>query len=511
MEKCQRCLNSEVSLICAHCPTINRICSLCDKKIHNIPSKLNHNRIPIENITINMNENISFENKKEPNESIISKDNKQNILIENNLNEGEMGESNINEENKNNIKNCSAILNNNNSSLTIDNMNLNFNNNTNNISGINQSLSNNNQNEIIPNKYNSTTYYLNNYQSKSTKNIGQNISENYNINFNNHKNNNSNNIDNASNLKLNSVFNKKLLLADNYSKDYINEIKKIFKKEKDELEYKNKVLESSINRLKIEFNEQISYLTKELENNQTNNILNMKVIKENYENKIEEIQKNNEIELSTLKEEISNFQNDKNQLNNSFLGEINQKNIIIQNLQKENEMLKNDLNIKIKEIEKLKNSFDEITIQYENKYEDDKKQIINDYEKKIKEIVENVENSKNNLINLIDKREMDIKDVLDQKNSEIMKLNMDINKLKDELKCHKINLIKIRDEKNSLLKENKIMKNKNFQNECNGQVQISEINNLKKENETLYEQIDKLKIELSKLDKMIFGKVRTKF
>ena len=51
----------------------------------------------------------------------------------------------------------------------------------------------------------------------------------------------------------------------------------------------------------------------------------------------------------------------------------------------------------------------------------------------------------------------------------------------------------------------------NFQNECNGQVQTSEINNLKKENETLYEQIDKLKIELSKLDIMIYGKVRTKF
>ena len=307
------------------------------------------------------------------------------------------------------------------------------------------------------------------------------------------------------------MFNKKLLLADNYSKEYINEIKKIFKKEKDELEYKNKILESSINRLKIEFNGRVAYLTKELENSQSNNLINIKALQDNYQDKIEEIKKNNEMEVSSLKEEIINFQNDKNQLNDSFLEEINAKNIVIKNLQKENENLKNELNIKNNEIAKLKNSFEEITLQYENKYEDDKKQIINDYELKIKEIVEKVENSKNSLISMVDKREMDIKEILEQKDNEIQNLNMNINRLKDELNCHKTNLIKIRDEKNNLLKENQFIKNMNFQNECNGQVQTSEINNLKKENETLYEQIDKLKIELSKLDIMIYGKVRTKF
>ena len=198
-------------------------------------------------------------------------------------------------------------------------------------------------------------------------------------------------------------------------------------------------------------------------------------------------------------------------MNNSYLGEINEKNLIIQNLKKENEQLKNELNIKNNEIQKLKNSFEEITLQYENKYEDDKKQIIDDYEQKIVQIVENVEKSKNSLISLIDKREIDIKDALEQKNGEIKKLNNDINKLKDELNCHKTNLIRIRDEKNRLLKENQIIKNRNFENECNGQVQISEINNLKKENEDLYGQIDRLKIELSKLDKLIYGKVRTNF
>ena len=526
MDKCQRCLKKEVSLKCLHCPTINRICNICDKEIHNTSLKINHNRIPIENITINMNENVSFENKKEPNENLVSNShiNKDVILIENNHQE-EQEDDNINYS-----KDCSAILKNNNTSETMDNMILNLNNYTNDISTINQSV-NNNINENLPKKYSSTTYYLNKYKNKSPKNIehqtygysNRNLinKSNDNYSYNNNSNNNNNNfllensnnssINNVSNLKSNSVFNKKLLLADNYSKEYINEIKKIFKKEKDELEYKNKILESSINRLKIEFNERVAYLTKELDNSQSNNLLNIKALKDNYEDKIDEIKKNNEMEVSSLKEEIINFQNDKNQLNDSFLGEINAKNIVIQNLQKENQNLKNELNIKNTEIEKLKNSFEELTYQYENKYEDDKKQIINDYEQKIKEIVEKVENSKNSLISMVDKREMDIKEILEQKNNEIQSLNMNINRLKDELNCHKTNLIKIRDEKNNLIKENQFIKNMNFQNECNGQVQTSEINNLKKENETLYEQIDKLKIELSKLDRMIYGKVRTNF
>ena len=56
-------------------------------------------------------------------------------------------------------------------------------------------------------------------------------------------------------------------------------------------------------------------LTKELESNQSNNDLNLKLIAENYQNKINEMKKQNEIEISTLKEEIFNTQNDKDELN----------------------------------------------------------------------------------------------------------------------------------------------------------------------------------------------------
>ena len=500
MEKCQRCTKNPITLQCFNCPIINRICSLCDKIIHNTTLKIDHVRVPIENVTLNLKENALFENKEEPNKM---------ILIEQNPQEESKEQENFYSNKR--IKNCSEIMKNNNSNSDImDNYNnIIYNANTNDLSTLNQSK-NLEENTIENNskKYSHTKFYLLRNKTKPTQ-YEQKISLTENK-LNNDINTNKNIEENKDNI-LNSVFNKKLLIADKYSKEYINEIKKIFKKEKDELEYKNKILENSIKKLKIEFNEHVAYLTKELESKQSNNDLNIKLISENYQNKIDEINKNNEIEISSLKEEIFNTQNDKNELNNSFIEEITQKNQIIQNLQKENEELKNELNIKNNEIEKLHKSFDELTLQYETKFSESKKDLTQDFQNKMAQIIDKFESSKNALIESIDNREAEIKQILEIKNNEIKELYLNIQQLNEELNCHKINLIKIRDERNYLLKENEAIKNNFYQKECDERIQINEINNLKKENDVLYKQVDKLKIELSKLDVMIYGKVRNKF
>ena len=501
MEKCQRCSKNKITLQCFNCPLINRICSLCDKIIHNNTLKIGHVRVPIENVTLNLKDNQIFESKKEPNNNMI--------YIEQNSQE-ESREQKYLDNNK--INNYSTIVKTNNNSEISDNFNININNNvnTNDLSTLNQSKNlEAEENKTIENNtknYNKVKFYLGRNKNKLTK-----LHEQITFSKDNLDNNNKIVEENKENKIYNSVFNKKLLIADNYSKEYINEIKKIFKKEKDELLYKNKILENSITKLKIEFNEHVANLTKELESNQSNNDLNLKLITENYQNKINEMKKQNEIEISTLKEEIFNTQNDKDELNNSFIEEITQKNQIIQNLQNENEQLKNELNSKNNEIEKLQKSFDELTLQYETKYEENKNNLAKEFQEKMSQIIQTFEGSKNNLIESIDNRETEIKDILEIKNNEINNLYLNLQNLQDELNCHKINLIKIRDERNYLLKENEIIKKKLFQNECNEKIQFNENNNLKKENEDLYQQIDKLKIELSKYDMMIYGKPRTKY
>ena len=160
MEKCQRCSKKPITLQCFNCPIINRICSLCDKIIHNTKLKIDHVRVPIENVTLNLKENQSFENKEEPNNKMI--------LIEQNFQEESKEQENIN--------NCSEIKNNDNSIEIMNNLNMNINNNinTNDLSTLNQSK--NNEDKTIEDnsqKYSHTKFYLLRNKNKPNKDYQQ--------------------------------------------------------------------------------------------------------------------------------------------------------------------------------------------------------------------------------------------------------------------------------------------------------------------------------------------------
>ena len=469
MEKCQRCFKNDALIQCMNCPTIRNLCNTCDKIIHNLPSKQNHSRIPIENLTINLNskELYPIQNQIQPEQEPKN----------NSITPPSIIQFNSTNTNENSISNIDNIINQNKSR---DEMNININDEVSDFDTINSNKKEDN---------NKPVKFMNHYQSKSFVIP-------------------SSKIDSPPKDINNSVFNKQLLITNNYSKEYVNEIKKIFKKEKDNLEYKNKALETSINKLKMEFNNQIINISKELEDGKLNNISVIKNLQENHENEMNEIKKNFDIEKSALREDIITLENEKQTISVKFNTEIENKDLKIKNLQKKIEELKIIISQKDEEIFNMKNSFDEISTQYEQKYNNSVKDLINEYENKMKDMISNFENSKNNLINLVDEREKDVKNALDEKNKVILELNESINNLKEELKCHKTNLIKIRNDKEGLLQENIQMRDEIFQFQCNNQVYVNEINRLKKENEDLYIQTDKLKIELSRMDKIIYGRVR---
>ena len=168
MEKCQRCSKNPITLQCFNCPLINRICSLCDKIIHNTALKIDHVRVPIENVTLNLKDNQEFENKEEPN-------NNKMIFIEQNFQEESKEDENFNNER---IKNFSTILPMKNSSEIIDNINTNIQNNinTNDLSTLNQSK--NMDDKTIENnsqKYRNTKFYLLKNKDKTLKGNHQNF------------------------------------------------------------------------------------------------------------------------------------------------------------------------------------------------------------------------------------------------------------------------------------------------------------------------------------------------
>ena len=104
---CERCKNAEVTLICDECSPFHNYCHKCDEIIHQLPSRINHNRKnvlnnttpigyqkhnrssqniilnnPFENDNINMN-NISLQNR--PTYQISNSNSAQNIFQENKI------------------------------------------------------------------------------------------------------------------------------------------------------------------------------------------------------------------------------------------------------------------------------------------------------------------------------------------------------------------------------------------------------------------------------------------
>ena len=444
MENCQRCLKNKSSFQCTECPSFNTLCTRCDKIIHNIANKQNHRRILLGQLPVLSNKEI----KDDINKNLINSEFNQiplsNIDIENDM---------MNQSKQNN-------------SLYIEQNNIN---NIDYSKNINEEILNNDEKKEI----------INNTAKKkeTSKDIINQV----------------------------SIFNSNLLIKDNYSKEYVNEIKKVFRKEKEFLEYKNKSLQYSLDKIKLEFSDQINTISKELEDIQNNNIININALKENYQNQISSLKSSHENEINTLQNTITQLNNELNNLKENYTQEIKEKNNLIKDLKNENERLNFEIKNKNEELIKAQNSFEIMSKQYEKEFSEEKSKIINDYEIKIEEIVKSVESTKNNLMNLIEQREFDMKNILDEKNTEIFKLNELNKKMKAELESHKINLINIKSNKENLYKENQKLKNEIHKLDCDTQLQVNEIMRIQQENQTLYEENNKLKIELNKLDNIIYS------
>ena len=444
MENCQRCLKNKSSFQCTECPSFNTLCTRCDKIIHNIANKQNHRRILLGQLPVLSNKEIKDDINKNLINSELNQIHLSNIDIENDM---------MNQSKQNN-------------SLYIEQNNIN---NIDYSKNINEEILNNDEKKEI----------INNTAKKkeTSKDIINQV----------------------------SIFNSNLLIKDNYSKEYVNEIKKVFRKEKEFLEYKNKSLQYSLDKIKLEFSDQINTISKELEDIQNNNIININALKENYQNQISSLKSSHENEINTLQNTITQLNNELNNLKENYTQEIKEKNNLINDLKNENERLNFEIKNKNEELIKAQNSFEIMSKQYEKEFSEEKSKIINDYEIKIEEIVKSVESTKNNLMNLIEQREFDMKNILDEKNKEIFKLNELNKKMKAELESHKINLINIKSNKENLYKENQKLKNEIHKLDCDTQLQVNEIMRIQQENQTLYEENNKLKIELNKLDNIIYS------
>ena len=477
---CERCKINKCKLFCEECQPFHNYCNQCDTAVHELPSRSNHNRIQIY-----LNPNIiNIQNKRSNNKNELKKNNSTKILFYTPKNYSHNSLSFIPNDIANTINN------------NLKNNNLN--------SYLNGTLSSKTPNTSILNQ--SYTYVYN--KNGSVAGVG---------------------LDDC----------KKV-----YTKDYVNELKIMHEKEKEELLYKINSLEKSINRIKSSLNEEIAkvkftQITTEKECNDK-----IEQIYLEYNSKIENLEKEKDYknkEILSLNQEIleqkkknENLFSSYEEIKNNFNNLQNEHKLLTKEYNNlENKSKKDNDNINQKLLEVMK-SYE----QYKEQSNIEKQNIINENRRKINDILkqkeleikeinlnnkENIKNELNNLnLNLTEKYEKIINDISNENNilrqdntflvekinflqekinqdNESNKKNMDLLKNENEEKnkkindfeknCNEINY-KNKDLENiitDLKNQNNELKQKNNEN-------IKEINNLKENNLTLNNEIKNVKL-----------------
>lgn len=318
-----------------------------------------------------------------------------------------------------------------------------------------------------------------------------------------------NNIDTNSNndMKNNIIISKdKHLIQNQYSKEYLKEIKDIFSKEKNELTYKNQILESNLSKLKSQFKLHTEELNNKMREIDEKSLHNKNAIEENmkiyYKSTIIEkdnlikdlnikiemmIEEDRDLKAKLIKSEkkVSELESEIRNKNSFYLKQEQKYETIISSLQEE--LVKN------KEF-------------HINNYRNEENRIINYYEDILYKIKEENKLKFENLDSQLTIKDNTIKELEALLNISTMTGSEDYKRMKEEIESHKQNLLCYRDRR--LEHEKEIEKYKFIIDNMNKENNLlkNEIRSLDNDYYKVNKENDKLKVEISRMDKFLISK-----
>ena len=422
---CERCKNSPAELVCNECSPFHNYCKTCDEIIHQLPSRITHKRAnmmnkPIYRDIINNNNNLSIQNRTTY--PVTNSQSAQKMIQDNSDN------NNIFKEEQ------PQYINN------------------------------------IPN-YNN---YIPQVISKSPQNsfFSGEILNNQSLNL------DLNNLNNIEYIEVPQK-NRDEDYKKTYSKEYIIELQNIHQKEKNELLFKISSLESTLDRIKSSFNEQIKIMQLNQNSNEKELTSKFEQLQDNYNLKLKNLENEKNIQISLLKEQLSKEKETTNEL--------------YQNLDKVSNDYKNLQNNSAKNIDEINNELNLIKNEYDDFREETDKiidKLKNEYENKIKNIIDNNENQK---ANTSIKHKMELDNIENQLNTKYQQIIEDLKNENFQLRQDNTVLVeKINELENELQKVN--LEYKNTENEYNNNKEDlnSTINKKINENNELLNKIEDL-------------------
>lgn len=189
--------------------------------------------------------------------------------------------------------------------------------------------------------------------------------------------------------------------------NYLNEIKKIYDQEKDELVNKTLYLEKNLDLVKGSMNERLFHMQKQLDETTKKYHLNMQLMDDEHRMDYKKLQQEKENEIKILQNQNLELQKS----NEELLQKINEYSKISHDL-------KNNLNEQISNFEfdlkKREHDFSDMKKHYENRIEyltesfsEEKSKLINNYEKSIEKLNIGYKESKEKFLSLINEKDSD--------------------------------------------------------------------------------------------------------
>jgi hypothetical protein len=296
------------------------------------------------------------------------------------------------------------------------------------------------------------------------------------------------------------------LIQNQYSRDYVTELKSIFIKEKNDLIFKNTTLQNTLDKLKNSFTEQILGLTNQIEQSNLRNNSALKALEDNLDSYYKTIILEKDTEIDDLKKQ-NKILSEANRNNNDRLNKaLIETDDLKSNITYKENYYNNKLNEKDREIDNLKQYNSSNKHSFEEKLSNNETKLKEYYEGQLRKLEDILDSNEKYFNSTMENNEKTIKNISTNSKETENKLNNKINELKEEIDSHKQNLICYRDRRleiekeiqgckmiiDSLKKENKLL---------NNEIKLID-NNLKQ----YQRENDELKIELTRLDKLVYGK-----
>ena len=299
-------------------------------------------------------------------------------------------------------------------------------------------------------------------------------------------------------------------LISSYSKDYINEIKNLYEKEKQDLLYRNSTLQSNLDFTKATLSDKISSLEFKLDETTKKNSLNTQIMEDEFNLQMKRLMNEKEMEiknhlytiedLEKLNKEL-NFKLNESLKNNSDLKNY-YKNMISD--------LEYEYKVKDKEYLDLKSSFENKMNFYTTNFEEEKSKLIRNYEDNFDKMSRAHKESKDKLNSIIYQREVDLKNIMDKNRDEEIKSQAIVNDLRKEVNFRKNESDSVRGKNQQHINEIEILQRSIERGKKETHDVVKEVKMLEADNRKKTDEVAELKIMVEKLSGIVYGKLKNK-